>query len=158
LARGSVVLVCRSYFFVGSTEGCSMIRPCSSSHQSARSQGHASERCHCFHRYPPTPPSQNQREGLPAESYFQPAGAFPPFFCSFANRSRYTPRGPGSSTHRPHLSAPIPDDAAGSPRAAMNWMRGTFLNSGLSWSWVSPAAAATWAPKAAEPCEGRMHA
>src|SRR5215471_1109230 len=68
--------------------GCSMMRPCSSSHQSEPSN------LHC-------------------------AGATPSAFNASKLLSR-TPRGPGSSGHRPHDSAPTPEVAAGSPNAAMN--------------------------------------
>ena len=39
----------------------------------------------------------------------------------------HTPRGPGSSTHNPHVSAPVPLDAFGSPNAETNLIDGYLI-------------------------------
>lgn len=68
----------------------------------------------------------------PFGSNTQPAGAGLLASCRFSKSRRYTPRGPGSSRHSPHLSAPVPEVAEGSPSAAMNWIGDRRWNFGLS--------------------------
>src|SRR5262245_55902060 len=53
-------------------------------------------------------------------SNFHPAGAIPPAAFICAKLLSLTPRGPGSTGHRPHDCAPLPEFAPGSPNAAMN--------------------------------------
>merc|ERR1719225_1102191 len=57
-----------------------------------------------------------------SESKVQPLGARPPIISRRLQSVMWTPRGPGSSLQMPHLLAPTPFLAAGSPRAAMNWV------------------------------------